>query len=142
MFDQRRRRWAYICITFVQCWINVEDVGPTLYKCYTNVLCLLGVAIAENTRRWPMSFKCWASGTTTDSVLNRHWPLFAENLLVSNTLQKTKGSKCLLFKLLPFAVAEKTQRHIALTSFILSQRSFNVSYLRWLKAFFVNLRSF
>ena len=23
-----------ICITFVQCWTNVEDVGPTLYKCF------------------------------------------------------------------------------------------------------------
>ena len=31
-----------ICITFVQCWTNVEDVGPTLYECYTNVLYLLG----------------------------------------------------------------------------------------------------
>ena len=31
-----------ICITFIQCWTNVEDVGPTLYKCYTNVFCLLG----------------------------------------------------------------------------------------------------
>ena len=31
------------CITFIQCWSNVEDVGPTLYKCYTNVLCLLGM---------------------------------------------------------------------------------------------------
>ena len=31
-----------ICIPFIQCWTNVEDVGPTLYKCYTNVLCLLG----------------------------------------------------------------------------------------------------
>ena len=31
-----------IFITFVQCRTNVEDVGPTLYKCYTNVLCLLG----------------------------------------------------------------------------------------------------
>ena len=30
-----------ICITFVQCWTNVEDVGPALHKCYTNVLCLL-----------------------------------------------------------------------------------------------------
>ena len=30
-----------ICITFVQCRTNVEDVGPILYKCYTNVLCLL-----------------------------------------------------------------------------------------------------
>ena len=31
-----------ICITFVQCRPNVFDVGPTLYKCYKNVLCLLG----------------------------------------------------------------------------------------------------
>ena len=29
------------CITFVQCRTNVEDVGPTLYKRYTNVVCLL-----------------------------------------------------------------------------------------------------
>ena len=33
-----------ISITFAQCWTNVEDVGPTLYKCYTNVVCLLGIA--------------------------------------------------------------------------------------------------
>ena len=33
-----------ICITLVQCWANVEDVRPTLYKCYTNVLGLLGIA--------------------------------------------------------------------------------------------------
>ena len=26
------------CITFVECWTNIEDVGPTLYTCYTNVL--------------------------------------------------------------------------------------------------------
>ena len=32
-----------ICITFIQCWINVGDVEPTLYKYYTNILCLLGV---------------------------------------------------------------------------------------------------
>ena len=31
-----------ICITFVQRQPNVFDAGPTLYKCYTNVLCLLG----------------------------------------------------------------------------------------------------
>ena len=31
-----------ISITFVYCWPNVEDLGPTLYKCYTQVLCLLG----------------------------------------------------------------------------------------------------
>ena len=31
-----------LCIIFVQRRPNVFDVGPTLYKCYTNVLCLLG----------------------------------------------------------------------------------------------------
>ena len=30
-----------ICITFIQRLPNVFDVGPTLYKCYTNVLRLL-----------------------------------------------------------------------------------------------------
>ena len=29
-------------MTFVQCCANVEDVGPTLYRCCTDVLCLLG----------------------------------------------------------------------------------------------------
>ena len=29
-----------ICLTFVECWTNVADAGPTLYKCYTNVSCL------------------------------------------------------------------------------------------------------
>ena len=32
-----------ICIAFVQCWTNVEDVWPTLYECFTNGLCLLGI---------------------------------------------------------------------------------------------------
>ena len=36
-----------ICITFVQYWTNVEDVEPTLYNCCTNVLRLLGNAIAK-----------------------------------------------------------------------------------------------
>ena len=31
-----------ICIIFVQRRPNVFDVGSTLYKCYTNALCLLG----------------------------------------------------------------------------------------------------
>ena len=31
------------CITFIQRRPNVFDVGQTLYKCYTNVLCLLGL---------------------------------------------------------------------------------------------------
>ena len=31
-----------ICITFIQRRPNVFDVGPALYKCHTNVFCLLG----------------------------------------------------------------------------------------------------
>ena len=48
MLAHRLRRWPSfkpaqnICITFVQC---VGDVGPALDKCYTNVLCLLGIAV-------------------------------------------------------------------------------------------------
>ena len=26
------------CITFVECWTNVEDVGPTLYKCSSSCI--------------------------------------------------------------------------------------------------------
>ena len=29
-------------LTFIQSWTNVEDFKPALYKCYDNVLCLLG----------------------------------------------------------------------------------------------------
>ena len=44
-----------ICITFIQCWTNVEDVGPTLYKCYTNVLSLLGDSYSDRVyMRWKM----------------------------------------------------------------------------------------
>ena len=35
-----------ICITFIQRRPNVFDVGPTLYQCFTNVLCLLASHIA------------------------------------------------------------------------------------------------
>ena len=35
-------------LTFIQCRTNVEDVGPTLYKCYTDVLCLPGYIYEYN----------------------------------------------------------------------------------------------
>ena len=38
------QRTPTICITFIQFWPNVLDVGPTLYECFTKVLCLLGHA--------------------------------------------------------------------------------------------------
>ena len=34
-----------MCITFVQCWPYVSDVGPALYKSYAPVLCLIGIFI-------------------------------------------------------------------------------------------------
>ena len=37
-----------ICITFEQRGPNVFDACPTLYKCYTNVLCLLGGALSRS----------------------------------------------------------------------------------------------
>ena len=39
-------------ITFIQCWTNVKDVGPTLYKYYTMFFCLLGC-------RQPVSRGAW-----------------------------------------------------------------------------------
>ena len=53
-----------ICITFMQCWANVEDVEPTLYKCYANVLCLLGLSIIKrnlwNTHHWNFAnYQCY-----------------------------------------------------------------------------------
>ena len=42
-----------ICITCVQRRPNVFDVGPTLYTCYTNVLCLLeGMCMLGRMERW------------------------------------------------------------------------------------------
>ena len=32
-----------ICIALIQCRPNFVDLGPTLYKCNTDVLCLLGM---------------------------------------------------------------------------------------------------
>ena len=40
--DMQPSKQKNICITFVQRRPKVFDVGPTLYNCYTNVLCLLG----------------------------------------------------------------------------------------------------
>ena len=68
-----------ICITFIQRRPNVFDVGPTLYKCYTNVLCFLGweqlslvraihclsnfsLSVNQaNTRRWTNVGLIWVS---------------------------------------------------------------------------------
>ena len=34
------RQTQNLRVTFIQFWVNVEDVGPDLYECYTIFLCL------------------------------------------------------------------------------------------------------
>ena len=41
-FSVESQQTQNICTTFIQGQTNVFDVGPTLCKCYTNDLCLLG----------------------------------------------------------------------------------------------------
>ena len=55
-----------ICITFIQCWTSVGDVGPTLYKWYTNVLSLLWFVFMKHTTLagawcgyWVICFVTW-----------------------------------------------------------------------------------
>ena len=46
---------------FIHCGTNVKDVVPTLYKCYTNVLCLLGrKTFSQTLYISPMLVHCWA----------------------------------------------------------------------------------
>ena len=90
MLGQRRRRWAdvvqnicitfvrNICITFVQRWANVEDVGPTLYKWYTNVLCLLGIDTIV------VLHYCWAG----DQIHTQCLPISSPNLPLKSSSKK------------------------------------------------------
>ena len=53
-----------ICITFIQRRPNVLDVGPTLYKCYTNVLCLLWCSYGPSQCRY-----AYAPGGATTVIM-------------------------------------------------------------------------
>ena len=59
---------------FIQCWTNAEHVGPTLYKCYTNVLCLLGRRTFSQTLYISaMLVPCWASVADVGLTLKQRW---------------------------------------------------------------------
>ena len=60
---------------FMQCWTNVENVVPTLYKCYTNVLCLLGCrrTFSQTLYIYSMLAQCWASVADVGLALKQHW---------------------------------------------------------------------
>ena len=52
--------------TFIQCWSNVEDVGPRLYKCYIKYVVITGqsgISHPSNKRRSP----------TVGTMLSQHW---------------------------------------------------------------------
>ena len=68
------------CITFVQRQPNVFDVGPTLYKCYTNILCLLGNA--SHNGRYKLYVKLRSRGC---------WKL-CNNVLVNTRSCKDRGT--------------------------------------------------
>ena len=59
---------------FIQCRTNVEDVGSTLYKCYTNVLFLLGRRTFSQTLYISvMLVQCWASVADVGLTLKQCW---------------------------------------------------------------------
>ena len=63
-----------MCITYVQRRPNVCDVGPALYKRYTNVLCLLGKDILF----WPsreLVLQIWHQWFLTSSAAVASFPL-------------------------------------------------------------------
>ena len=59
----------------MQCWTNVENVGPTLYKCYTNVLCLLGCrrTFSQTLYIYSTLVQCWASVADVGLTVKQHW---------------------------------------------------------------------
>ena len=73
----------------MQCWTNVEDVGTTLYKCYTNVLCLLGRRTFSQTLYInSMLVQCWASVADVGLALDcpRHARLAVESFFNADLL--------------------------------------------------------
>ena len=60
-------------VWLMQCWTNVEDVGPTLHKCHTNVLRLLGRRTFSQTLYiYLMLVQCWASVADVGLTLKQH----------------------------------------------------------------------
>ena len=67
------------CITYVQRRPNVFDVGPTLYKCYTNVLCLLGSHGVTRGRMLIPKLRC-----NQPEMFNRRWCNFLQRLTLGH----------------------------------------------------------
>ena len=80
----------YVCIAFIQCWPNIEDIVPTLYRCYTNVLCLLGrpidkiSSLSVNTcvAEWFVSIFSSFDAGIADAISSCKWPKNALNQII------------------------------------------------------------
>ena len=82
---QRRKRWADVLYMLYKCFVFAgiardEDVGPTLYKRYTNVLRL--IARQSKAHRWLMS-------GLTSQMLTRRWNNIGPTLHVSGWKKST-----------------------------------------------------
>ena len=62
LFDPKSLYWHSVnskhLYDFMQCWTNVENVGPTLYRCNANVVCLLGAAGGLSLKHCTF-IQCW-----------------------------------------------------------------------------------
>ena len=89
-----------ICITFVQCWTNVEDVGSRLYKCYTNVLCLLGYVTIVH-RFNPADMRHFTNVDLRLGHRRRRWanlkPTLVKWLVFSGKVMKVMLPACFVF---------------------------------------------
>ena len=71
VFNPATSQWTQnICITFVQCWTNVKDIRPTLYKRYTKFTFISWKEVKDDWKK--VCFKCVARLHTW------HWILWNE----------------------------------------------------------------
>ena len=66
LLQGRSQQTQNICITFIQRLPNVLDVGPTLYKSYTNVLYLLQFHCIKEPLAYERSIISGATNTRCD----------------------------------------------------------------------------
>ena len=88
--DDLSQHTQNICTTFVKCRPNFIDVGPTLYKCYTNVLCLLG-CVSSYRRTWVIPM-LWETITLLCKTKRQHLLTFQVSSYCHLALQSSTVS--------------------------------------------------
>ena len=75
----------------MQCWVNVENVGPTLYKCYTNVSCLLVYKSLINRYAPKSVYKGLQTSLKCTKNSNRHFRNTMVDIIMFMVLLKSCG---------------------------------------------------